>query len=197
MKADGTLSGGEVWAETVGEGAGAPDGMKIDSQGNLYCCGPGGIHVFSPQAHCLGVIRVPEYTANFAWGDADCCSLYITASTSLYRISTRVPGGCRWRSGVVPGSRAGWSMRRAPGGVIPPGACGSVRDRLRNQTLDQPSIGGAHGTRRLRHVDAADLLLGIGPEEGAGVACPHELPCDPWTGAMPSPCRTMKPSPKV
>ena len=41
---------------------------------------------------CLGVIMVPEYTANFAWGDADACSLYITASTSLYRIRTRIPG---------------------------------------------------------------------------------------------------------
>jgi gluconolactonase len=92
MKTDGTLAGGEVWAETVGEGDGAPDGMKIDSQGNVYCCGPGGIHVFSPDAQCLGVINVPEYTANFAWGDADACSLYITASTSLYRMRTRVPG---------------------------------------------------------------------------------------------------------
>jgi gluconolactonase len=92
MKPDGTVSGGDVWAETVGEGDGAPDGMKIDSQGNVYCCGPGGIHVFSPRAECLGVIRVPEYTANFAWGDADACSLYITASTSLYRIRTRVAG---------------------------------------------------------------------------------------------------------
>jgi len=34
--------------------------MKIDSQGNLYGCGPGGIHVFDPQATCLGVIKVPE-----------------------------------------------------------------------------------------------------------------------------------------
>jgi gluconolactonase len=92
VKPDGTVSGGDVWAETVGEGDGAPDGMKIDSQGNVYCCGPGGIHVFSPRAECLGVIRVPEYTANFAWGDADACSLYITASTSLYRIRTRVAG---------------------------------------------------------------------------------------------------------
>ena len=45
--------------------------MKIDSAGNLYCCGPGGIHVFAPDAICLGVIKVPEYTANFCWGDGD------------------------------------------------------------------------------------------------------------------------------
>ena len=81
-----------MWAETTGEGAGAPDGMKIDSAGNVYCCGPGGIHVFDPEAVCLGVIHVPEHTANFAWGDADYRSLYITASTSVYRIRVQVPG---------------------------------------------------------------------------------------------------------
>lgn len=92
VKADGTLAGSRVWAETKGEGAGAPDGMKFDAQGNLYCCGPGGIHVFAPDATCLGVIKVPEYTANFCWGDADFRSLYITASASLYRIRTAIPG---------------------------------------------------------------------------------------------------------
>ncbi len=92
VKADGTLSGGKVWAETKGEGPGAPDGMKLDSAGNIYCCGPGGIHVFSPDAACLGVIRVPELPANMAWGDADSRSLFITASTSVYRIRVHVPG---------------------------------------------------------------------------------------------------------
>ncbi len=89
---DGRLTGGRLWAETVGEAPGAPDGMKIDSAGNLYCTGPGGIHVFAPDATCLGVIHVPEYTANFAWGDGDYRSLYITASTSVYRIRVAVPG---------------------------------------------------------------------------------------------------------
>ncbi|HSB67975.1 MAG TPA: SMP-30/gluconolactonase/LRE family protein [Candidatus Methylomirabilis sp.] len=89
---DGTLAGGKVWAETVGEGPGAPDGMKLDIRGNLYCCGPGGIHVFSPQAECLGVIRVPEFPSNMAWGDADFRSLYITASTSVYRLRVQTPG---------------------------------------------------------------------------------------------------------
>lgn len=92
VKADGTLSGGRIWAETRGEGPGAPDGMKMDSSGHIYCCGPGGIHVFDPEAVCLGVIRTPEYPSNIAWGDADYRSLYITASTSVYRIRVQVPG---------------------------------------------------------------------------------------------------------
>ncbi len=92
VKPDGTLANSREWAKTTGEGAGAPDGMKLDAESNLYCCGPGGIHVFDPTGTCLGVIRLPEHTANFAWGDADGRSLYITASTSLYRIRTQVPG---------------------------------------------------------------------------------------------------------
>ena len=84
--------GGRVWAETRGEEPGAPDGMKMDCAGNIYCCGPGGIHVFSRDAVCLGVLRVPETPSNMAWGDADYRSLYITATTSVYRIRVRVPG---------------------------------------------------------------------------------------------------------
>jgi gluconolactonase len=94
--ADGSLADGRVWAETVGEGAGAPDGMKIDAAGNLYCCGPGGIHVFDPGATCLGVIRTPEVAANFCWGDDDMRSMFITASTSLYRIGVKLPGRPQW-----------------------------------------------------------------------------------------------------
>lgn len=88
----GGLRGGRVWAETRGDKPGAPDGMKIDARGNVYCCGPGGIHVFNPDGDLLEVIEVPEYTANFCWGDDDYRSLFITASTSLYRIRTAVPG---------------------------------------------------------------------------------------------------------
>ena len=90
--ADGGWSGGGVWAETTGDGAGSPDGMKTDSDGNVYCTGPGGIHVFAPDAACLGVIHVPEHTANMAFGDADLRGLFVTASTSLYRGRVAVPG---------------------------------------------------------------------------------------------------------
>ena len=92
VAADGTVSGGGLWAQVSGKGPGAPDGMKIDSQGNLYCTGPGGIHVFDHAANCLGVILVPESAANFTWGEADRCSLFITATHGLYRARVSVPG---------------------------------------------------------------------------------------------------------
>src|SRR5205807_3036376 len=92
VRPNGTLTNGRVWAETQGAGKGVPDGMKIDSEDHLYCTGPGGIHVFDPEATCLGVIRVPENAANFTWGDDDLRSLFIAASASLYRVRVRVPG---------------------------------------------------------------------------------------------------------
>jgi len=92
VEANGDLNGGAVWAVTEGSEPGSPDGMKIDSRGNLYCTGPGGIHVFDASGDLLGVIRTPEYCANFTFGDEDLRSLYIAASTSLYRLRVRVPG---------------------------------------------------------------------------------------------------------
>ncbi len=88
----GTLTNGRLWAETKGDQPGAPDGMKIDCTGTLYCCGPGGIHVFDLAGHLREVIEVPERAANFAWGGDDYCSLFITASTSLYRLRMETPG---------------------------------------------------------------------------------------------------------
>jgi gluconolactonase len=89
---DGALGGGHVWAEVRGKGPGVPDGMKFDFAGNLYCCGPGGVHIFDAQANPVGWIEMPEQTANFIWGDSDLCSLYLTASTCLYRLRMRQPG---------------------------------------------------------------------------------------------------------
>jgi gluconolactonase len=92
VQPDGHLANGRLWAEVSGEGEGLPDGLKCDSQGNIYCTGPGGIHVFDNEAKCLGVILMPEKTANFTWGDNDLKTLFATSSTSLYRLRVKVPG---------------------------------------------------------------------------------------------------------
>jgi len=92
VREDGTLTGGEVWAELRGEGPGVPDGMKFDAAANLYCAGPGGIHVFDAHAVCLGVIRIPEQAANFCWGGDDLRDLFICASTTLWRLRVQVAG---------------------------------------------------------------------------------------------------------
>jgi gluconolactonase len=89
---DGSLSGGEVWAEVRGEGDGVPDGMKLDAEGDIYCTGPGGIHIFDPSGAHIGFIQTPEVVGNLAWGESNRQTLFVCASTSLYRITTRVPG---------------------------------------------------------------------------------------------------------
>ena len=92
VAADGTVSNSRVWAEVTGDREGVCDGMKLDSRGHLYTTGPGGIHVFAPDASSLGIIYMPESAANFCWGEDDLRSLFITASTSLYRVRVMVPG---------------------------------------------------------------------------------------------------------
>ena len=89
---DGTISNGRVFAESEGDEEGNVDGLKVDSQGNVYVTGPGGIFVFDPSGEKLGRIDVPEVAANMAWGNADWKTLYITASTSVYRIRLGVEG---------------------------------------------------------------------------------------------------------
>ena len=89
---DGSLANGRVFADVTAEKAtGLPDGMKVDSQGNLYASGPGGIWIFSAAGKHLGTIKPGETPANCNWGD-DGKSLYITAETSLYRIKLAVAG---------------------------------------------------------------------------------------------------------
>lgn len=92
VQEDGTLANDQIWATLEIAGIGVADGMKFDQQGNLYCTGPGGIHIFNAKAKYLGIILMPEHAANLTWGDADLSSLYITACTSIYRLRTLVPG---------------------------------------------------------------------------------------------------------
>jgi gluconolactonase len=90
---NGALSNGRIFgSEPGGKGDGVPDGMKVDTNGNVFVTGPGGIWVWDPQGHHLGTIIVPEQPANLTWGDKDRGTLYLTATTSVYKIRTKVHG---------------------------------------------------------------------------------------------------------
>ena len=91
LQPGGTLGNGRVFAEESGEN-GVPDGMKVDVRGNLYATGPGGVWIFDTSGKHLGTIEIPEVTANLAWGGGDWKSLFITASTSIYRVECKVSG---------------------------------------------------------------------------------------------------------
>lgn len=88
---DGTVTNERVFGEEKGSG-GVPDGMRVDTEGNLFVVGPQGIWVWDARGHHLGTIITPEQPANLTWGDNDYGTLYITATTSVYRIRTKAHG---------------------------------------------------------------------------------------------------------
>ena len=93
VKPDGGIANGKLFYDVTSQtGDGIPDGMKVDTKGNLYCTGPGGIWIFSADGKHLGNIDPPETPANLGWGDADGKTLYITARTGLYRIKLNIAG---------------------------------------------------------------------------------------------------------
>lgn len=90
---NGSLGESKVFYDgNASEAEGAPDGLKVDKLGNLYCTGPGGVLIFSPEGKHLGTIEPEELPSNVAWGDADSKTLYITARSSIYRIRLNIEG---------------------------------------------------------------------------------------------------------
>jgi gluconolactonase len=92
MRYDPETGEGSVFFDmTSPDAEDAIDGIKIDLDGNLYVCGPGGIWVLSADGEHLGTLRLPEAPHNLAWG-GDGHDLYITALTSVYRLRLETKG---------------------------------------------------------------------------------------------------------
>jgi gluconolactonase len=93
VAADGTLRNGRIFGEEPGgKGDGVPDGIKVDKNGNLLVSGPKGIWVWDAQGNHLRTIVMPEQPANLNWGDKDYRTLYIAATTSVYRLEMKTQG---------------------------------------------------------------------------------------------------------
>lgn len=67
----------------------AADGLRVDVQGRIWTSAGPTVRIYSPSFDLLGVIPVPEKVSNVCFGGPDGQDLYITATTSLYRIRTR------------------------------------------------------------------------------------------------------------
>jgi len=93
VEPDDTLTNSQMLIDMNSDPApGITDGMKVDTKGNIYESGPGGIWILSPEGKHLGTIRTPEFVANVAFGDADNKTLYIAARTGVYKIRVNTPG---------------------------------------------------------------------------------------------------------
>ncbi|TMH78109.1 MAG: SMP-30/gluconolactonase/LRE family protein, partial [Betaproteobacteria bacterium] len=96
MRPDGSCGQKRLFHKLAGSEPGIADGMKVDREGNVYCTGPGGIHVIAPDGKLLGRIRIPDHCTNMAWGDADWRSLYVTTYGSAFRTRVNEPGVPVW-----------------------------------------------------------------------------------------------------
>jgi gluconolactonase len=81
----------------VSAGAGIPDGMRCDTDGNLWCGWGGGeeldgVAVYNPDGKLLGRILLPERCANLCFGGRKRNRLFLAASQSLYSIFVNTQG---------------------------------------------------------------------------------------------------------
>src|SRR3984893_5662894 len=93
VQPDGSVTDGTVFLDPTSDPAkGVPDGLRLDKNGNIYGAGPGGGWIILPGGKHIRTNKVSEVGSNVAWGDKDGKTLYITASTSVYRIKLNIAG---------------------------------------------------------------------------------------------------------
>jgi gluconolactonase len=91
VAADGKVSHPRELISYPGTADDVPDGLKVDSAGNIWTTGPGGLRIISPKGKVLGQIVLPEVVANLAFAE-DGKTVYLTGSTSIYRLTAKIPG---------------------------------------------------------------------------------------------------------
>ena len=90
---DGTLDEGRTFFDATAlakDRRGLPDGLKVDTRGNVFATGPGGVLVIAPDGTHLGTLLTGQTTANCAFGE-DGRTLFITADSLLCRVPLAAP----------------------------------------------------------------------------------------------------------
>lgn len=93
VKADGVLSGGEVFADSPGGGF---DGVRCDELGHLWAAEDDGVHCYHPDGELIARVLVPEWVANIEFGGPRRNRLYICGTSGLYAIMLPVAGAKRF-----------------------------------------------------------------------------------------------------
>jgi len=73
-------------------GSAAADGMRCDTDGNLWAGARPGVQIIAPDGVTIGMIRLPENCANVCFGGAKRNRLFMTASQSLYAVYVETQG---------------------------------------------------------------------------------------------------------
>jgi gluconolactonase len=92
VRSDGSLTNGRVFASGISDmlKPGVPDGMKCDTDGNIWVTAPGGLWIFAPDGRHIGKVSIPELAANLHWGGPDWRTLYVCATTSVYAVDVKI-----------------------------------------------------------------------------------------------------------
>jgi gluconolactonase len=72
-----------------------PDGLKVDTEGNVYASAAGGVQVFAPDGALLGEIQLPG-AVNFTFGGADRNVLFVTADSAIWAAVLNAKGASPW-----------------------------------------------------------------------------------------------------
>lgn len=82
-----------VFAQHFGHPHGVPDGLKVDSEGNVWCVWTtDGVCVFDPKGDHVGTLPIEGHATSLAFGGADLRDLFITTTRSVLRCRVAVPG---------------------------------------------------------------------------------------------------------
>jgi len=138
VSADGSLKNGRLFADSIASSTepGGPDGMKCDERGDVWVTGPGGLWVYAPSGDLIGKVRTPELVANLAWGGPAFHTLFLTASSSVYRLATKV--GPRREPYMNAGARgAAASPSPEPALVLDPKRCALLIQDMQNDAVGE------------------------------------------------------------
>lgn len=82
-----------VFADLRGEEPGVPDGMKVDTEGNVYCGGAGGLWIMDRNGNKLGrIVHGASATTNLAFGGDDWKTLFFTTRNELGAVKLKISG---------------------------------------------------------------------------------------------------------
>jgi gluconolactonase len=143
VRFDGSIANGRIFASGIKDSLkpGVPDGMKCDTEGNVWVTAPGGLWVYAPDGQLLGKVSIPEHPANLAWGGEDWRTLFVCASTSVYAVETKVGPRNEPYMCARPASSSASSSRSAPraadaGGLgLDPARCALIIQDMQNDVV--------------------------------------------------------------
>jgi sugar lactone lactonase YvrE len=109
VQADGSLADGQAFhrLETDDDASARPDGMTLDSEGQLYVATTLGVQICDQAGRVVGIINKPQPgpISNVVFGGADLRTLYVTAGDKVFRRQLRRKGVFPWTPVKLPAPR--------------------------------------------------------------------------------------------